>query len=440
MSAMMAFESAPPFSAPLRFFLTAPLFAVLAGVLIAIEGPDIFSSRWMPATLALTHLLTVGFMLQIMVGALIQILPVVAGASLSRPMLVAGLVHAGLTAGTLLLVGGLYFSTPVLLSSAAVFLGLSVAFFLFAAIRALMGVPSSSPTIRGLKLALFGLAVVVGLGVMMAAAMAHGWPLPLVVLTDLHAGWGLAGWAGILLAAVSYVVVPMFQLTPGYPARLSWWFPVAMLGFLLLWSLAVLLDLSVGVRIAEGGTALTGLVFAGLTLRLQQQRRRARVDVTYRYWQLGLGAMVFALLMLCTEALWPAAVDLPGWPLLFGVLLIGGGFLSLIMGMLYRIVPFMAWMHLQNFGQAQVPAPNMNQILPSKQMERQMLSYAVAIGLMLLAAIFPDLLGRLAGAVYAMSCGWLWLNLLNAMLCYRRHKIQIMEKLQAKKIAQANQN
>ena len=89
MQALMSFESAPPFAAPIRFFLTAPLFAFLAGLLIVIEGPDIFASRWMPETLAVTHMLTVGFMLQMMFGALIQILPVVAGANLSQPLQVA---------------------------------------------------------------------------------------------------------------------------------------------------------------------------------------------------------------------------------------------------------------------------------------------------------------------------------------------------------------
>ena len=53
---MLSFENAPPFSAPLRFFLTAPLFAVLAGLLLVIEGPVVFASRWTPGALAATHL------------------------------------------------------------------------------------------------------------------------------------------------------------------------------------------------------------------------------------------------------------------------------------------------------------------------------------------------------------------------------------------------
>lgn len=429
MQALMSFESAPPFSAPLRFFLTAPLFAFLAGVLIVIEGPGIFASRWMPATLALTHLLTVGFMLQMMLGALIQILPVVAGANLSRPLLVAGWVHAGLTLGTLLLASGLYFSQPVLLGASGWCLGLSVGLFLLAAIQALIGVPSTSPTIRGLKLALLGLGVVVSLGVVMVSALAYGWPLPLPIMADLHAGWGLGGWAGILLAAIGYVVVPMFQLTPGYPARSSWWFPIVMVALLLIWTCGVILDQASVIRLAQAGAAANGLAFAVITLRLQGKRRRARPDVTYRYWQVGLASTIFALFMLFTVALWPSLADLPGWPLVFGILLIAGGFLSFIIGMLYRIVPFLTWLHLQNLGQAKVPAPNVNKILPSKSMNRQMVCYALAIGLLVLAAFLPEPLSRFAGGAYALACAWLWVNLLQAVWCYRQHQKLIQEKL-----------
>ena len=80
MQALLSFDQAPPISAPMRYFLTAPLFAILAGVLILVSGPDIFASRWTPAALALTHLITAGFMLQVMLGAMQQLLPVAVGA------------------------------------------------------------------------------------------------------------------------------------------------------------------------------------------------------------------------------------------------------------------------------------------------------------------------------------------------------------------------
>jgi MFS family permease len=319
-------------------------------------------------------------------------------------------------------------------------LAFTVLFFLIAALRALIGVPSSSPTIRGIKLALLALAVVVSLGFVMALALAQGWALPLPPLADLHAGWGLAGWAGILLTSIAYVVVPMFQLTPGYPARPSWWYPLAILALLLLWSGAVLVDLPSLVRISQALAALVGLAFAVLTLRLQGKRRRARADVTYRYWQLGLLSSIFALFMLLTAAIWPAASDLQGWTILFGILLIAGGFLSFIIGMLYRILPFLSWLHLQNLGQAKVPAPSMNKILPSLDMERQMKAYALTLPLLLAAALWPNWLSRLAGLAFAMACAWLWFNLLAAVRRYGVHKAEIAAKLVALSAGQVPTN
>ncbi|MBS1129938.1 MAG: hypothetical protein H6R16_940 [Proteobacteria bacterium] len=432
MQAVMAFENAPPFAAPLRFFLTAPLFAVLAGLLIAFEGPDLFASRWTPGALAATHLLTVCFMLQVMLGALIQIMPVFTGANLKRPLAVARIVHVGLSAGALLLASGFYSGIPGLLSSAALVLALTVLLFLAATVLALSGVPSTSPTIRGLKLALLGLAGVVGLGVLMALALAYGWALPLAALADLHAGWGLGGWAGVLLAAMAYVVVPMFQLTPGYPMRASWWFPVAMLGMLLLWSAAVLAEWPWLVRLSQFAAAVAGMAFAGLTLRLQAKRRRARADATYRYWQLGLSASIVALLMLASAALWPDAVGVEGWTLVFGVLLVAGGFLPFIAGMLYKIVPFLAWLHLQECGKAKVPAPAMNKLLPDVNTRRQMLAYAAALLLLLATVPFAGWLARPAGVVFAVANGWLWWNLASAIRRYRQAEIDISRKLAAK--------
>ena len=429
MQALMAFENAPPFAAPLRFFLTAPLFAVLAGLLVAFEGADIFASRWTPGALAATHLLTVGFMMQAMLGALIQILPVVAGANLGHPLRVAKIVHPGLSLGALLLATGLYLGNPVLLSGAALLLGLTVVFFLVATIRVLIGVPTTSPTIRGLKLALLGLACVVGIGIVMALALAYGWAIPLPALADLHAGWGLGGWAGVLLAAIAYVVVPMFQLTPGYPARPSWWFPVAMLAMLVLWSIALVVDWPWLVRLSQLVAAGAGIAFAGLTLRLQGGRRRARADATYRYWQLGLSSSIFALFLLSTVTLWPAAAELDGWTLLFGISLVAGGFVSFIVGMFYKIVPFLAWLHLQNCGQAKVPAPAMNKILPDADANRQWLAYAGSLGLLLAAALFPRWLAAPAGLAFAAANGWLGWNLWSALRRYGRYQAEILQKL-----------
>ena len=250
-------------------------------------------------------------------------------------------------------------------------------------------------------------------------------------LADLHAGWALGAWAGVLLAALAYVVVPMFQLTPGYPARPSWWFPGVMLGLMAAWALAVVLDAAVAIRLVQALSALAGIGFALLTLRLQAQRRRARSDVTYRYWQIGLASAILALAMVLTAAAWPPLADAAGWSIFSGILLLVGGFMSFIIGMLYKIVPFLAWMHLRNRGSARSPVPNMNKLLPEVDAQRQMQAHVVALALLLAAVIAPDWLARPAGIALAVASGLLMVNLLGAARRYRQH----LEKIDREAVA-----
>ena len=429
MKALLSFDKAPPFAAPLRFFLTAPFFGLLAGLLIVWEGPSLLVSRWTPGALAATHLLTIGFMLQTMLGALIQILPVVAGINLANPLRVARWLHGGLSSGALLLVAGFLFGQPDALASAAIVLGLTLASFLMVIMPPLLRARSSSPTVRGLKLAMLGLAGTVVLGVVLALALAWGWPLPLIALADLHAAWGLGAWGGVLLAAIAYVVVPMFQLTPGYQARLSWWLPVLIFACIGFWSVSLIFELPLLGQAAQVVASLLGLVFCVITLRLQFKRRRARADATYRYWQLGLSCAIIALFSALTVVLWSTVANSNEWPLLFGILLVAGGFISFIVGMLYKIVPFLAWLHLQNLGQSKVPAPAMNKILGEKAMHRQMLCHLLAIALALGAVFSPDWLARPAGLALVVANAFLIWNLAGAVIRYRQHALVIAQKL-----------
>jgi hypothetical protein len=420
MQTVLSFDRAPPFAAPVRFFLTAPLFTFAAAVLLVVEGPGLLASRWTPGILAATHLVTVGFMLMVMFGALIQILPVVAGANLADPLATARWLHAALSLGALLLAAGFLGGHAILLLTATAVLGLAVLGFLWAAGRPLMAMPSTSPTIRGLKFALLGLAGAIGAGSLVAIGLVLGWPyrVALPTLADLHAGWALGAWSGVLLAAMAYVVVPMFQLTPGYPARTGWLFPPLILALLLAWTLAALTASPLLERAARGGMAIAGIAFATLTLHLQGRRRRARVDATLRYWQLALASTIGALVMQLLAALLPVFASGPAWPVLAGTLLIVGGYVSFIAGMLYKIVPFLGWLHLQNGGGA---IASSSRILADRPMLNQARAHFMAVGLLLGAVVWPDWLALPAGLALMVASAWLFINLLGAALRYRRY-------------------
>jgi len=425
MQALLLYDRAPPLAAPLRFFLTAPVFGILAGVLLLRSGADVFASRWTPAALALTHLVTAGFMLQIMLGAMLQILPVVAGANMAKPLRVARFVHLATSVGALILVAALLSFSPLLFSLAALLLGLGVAVFVVACARSLWGVVSTSPTISGLKLSLVGLAVTVGLGVLLSLALIGTLDLPVLQLTEIHLNLGFVAWGTILLAAVAYVVVPMFQLTPAYPDWFGRGFAWSALLAVVLWTFA---DLG-GWPLVAAALALlvvaAPLLFFAITLLIQRRSKRARFDATQHYWRFALCSALAACSVWLASRYLPTVAVTQEWPLLFGVLVLFGGFMSVMVGMLYKIVPFLIWLHLQNAGQGRVMAPNMKKMISESAMNRQLIAHLISCALLLLAVFWPAwLVYPAALALIAANGGLLW-NLLAAIRVYREHQLKI---------------
>src|ERR1035441_10512006 len=123
-------DQAPPISVPFRFFLSAPIFLVLAAGVLLWRGPEVLESRLSPPALAVTHLFTLGFMSMVMVGALMQLLPVGAGASIARPRAIAAITHTGLSVGTLSLAAGFLFGALWLFKAGAIALGIGFAVFI----------------------------------------------------------------------------------------------------------------------------------------------------------------------------------------------------------------------------------------------------------------------------------------------------------------------
>lgn len=422
MHALLSFEQAPPLAAPFRFFLTAPPFAMLAGVLMLWTGPDLFASRWTPPALALTHLITVGFLLQVMLGAMIQILPVVAGANMVRPGRIASLVHGAIVPGALLLTTGFLTFRPLAFWLAAILLGSGTLLFVGAAGHALFVVPSTNPTIRGLKLSLPGLTVTVGLGSSLAAGLAGSLQLPLQQLTTIHLAWGLFGWGVILLASVAFVVVPMFQITPPYPAWFARSFAWSVLTLLCCWTLAAVWQWSAGALLA-GATVLQVLAFAALTLHVQRRSKRASFDTTQILWRVAMLCTVAACILCYAGLAVPALDNRLEW--LCGILALVGGFMSVTIGMLYKIVPFLVWLHLQNLGGGRVLAPSMHKVIAARQIERQAQSHFLSLALLLTAVFWPEWLAFPAGLAIVLANAWLLRNLLAAGAFYRRHRLQI---------------
>lgn len=370
LQAGLAFEQAPPFALPLRFFLSAPLFLLAAAILLMVS-PAALASRWAPSALAVTHALTLGFLAMTMLGALMQMLPVVAGSTLPAPRVVAWLSHLALGVGTIALMTGFLTSGPAAFGVAIVFLGGGFAVFLAAAAISLAR-SATSATVGGMRLAAASLAVTLALGVALALRRATGWVPPAFDTAIAgHAAFGLLGWVLLLVIGVAYQVVPMFQITPPYPPRLVRWLATTMFALLLLHGVAPLLPRAAA-AIVDAGLAGGVLLFAVATLRLQARRRRKLPDVTLDFWRLGMASLIACVLVWLVAQWWPAWATRAAYPLLLGILFIGGFAVSVVSGMLYKIVPFLAWFHLQAQLQARAGSiPTMKDMIAERAKRAQ---------------------------------------------------------------------
>jgi hypothetical protein len=266
-------EQAPPISVPFRFFLSAPVFGLACAAMLLWQGPEVFATRWAPAALATTHLLTLGVMASVMLGAMMQMLPVLVGAPVPSPQAVARFTHVLLVLGTLVLAGGFVLLEPFLIRSAVLLLGLGFAVFVVAVGASLTRVRAWNTTVGVMVIAAFALAATVALGAMLAAGLGWGLALPSAAVHDLHPGWGLLGWIGLLVIGVAYQVVPMFQMTPSYPSALTRWLTWAIFAVLVLWSAAQLSLGEAGAPLARVLALALGaafVAFALITLDLQR--------------------------------------------------------------------------------------------------------------------------------------------------------------------------
>lgn len=398
---MLDFRQAPPLSIPLRFMLTAPLFGVAGASLLLWSGADALHSRWQPATFASLHCFTAGFMMQAMLGALWQVMPVVAGVVIVRPSLVAALSHVGLTGGAMLLVLGMMgatFSSPVMVTAGAVVMTASIAIFIAASLPALARSGLQAESARLLALALVGLGGTAVAGLVLARALFGGQPFDDIAgLIDLHATWAFAGWALPLVAAVALQFVPMFYMTGNYPRFADIYLVTLILALLL--SVCAVIFANSWLRLAGAAIASLGAVgFAGVTLWRFARRRRPKRDATSIGWQLAMTSILGSVVLLAARLLATETPFASPLELAFGALAVLGVFVTLIGAMLMRILPFLASLHLAAGGGGW----RLDHAPGDRAQRAQVWLQAIAAVAMALAAALPEL-ARWAAALLLAS-------------------------------------
>lgn len=410
------FDSIPPFEVPSRFFLTAPLFGLLAAFIIGWSGSELWLSRWHPATLALTHAIVLGLISTMMCGAIFQLLPVLGGITLPRVKVVATAVLIGLSGGTLLLVAGFYFSQSLLFYPALLLLSMVLILFIITILRQLTRHHTASQSIQTMRFGFISMLMVVILAAVMLADHLIGTSYNSnKLLTDHHAAWGLIGWVSLVIIGVSFQVLPMFHVAPAFPRWSTRWLPLALVTTLGLNSGFYLIN-HANIGYGHGQFLLTQLIkiiliIYGITaLRLLVLRKRKIFDISVICWQIALACLIISCLLSLTATAFDA-ISIP--PLIIAALFIFGWIISVIMAMIVKIMPFLAYLHLQQLCGCNFEAfsllPNVHQLLSKLQMNRLLGCHVGSLVMLLVTLAAPQYYYGLALSLAVQFSYLLWL-------------------------------
>jgi len=332
-----------PMSIPLRFFGAAVLFHMAAwGLLLgyADDAPGFMGG--LSHLLASLHFVTLGVLAMTGMGAAFQLLPV----ATKKPVRSEAACKAAfwlMVLGLLALGHGMGHGDYAVLALGGTLVVLALGLFGLLVADNLRRVKDMRVVTDQAWISLGFLALLLILAALLVADYALGGFLPDHQAVALAHGVVAAyGFMGLLAMGFSFILVPMFCLAPPPDVKLGRW-AGWLAGIAVLLAMAGLIH---GIKplVLLGG--LLGLIACGLHLRamakVMKGRMRKQLGDSFRLIRLAWVLMPSSIIVGLLAAL-GVAPDRTG-PL-FGFLLVFGWLLTFLLGILQRILPFLASMH-----------------------------------------------------------------------------------------------
>lgn len=432
--------TAPSSTLPLLFTITG-LLALFIGAGWTVVQPEILAMyHYSPGAIAVTHLFVLGWLCSIVMGAMYQLVPVALETKLFSERLAQIQFGFHLTG----FVGMVWAFSAWNLKSVALFglvLAVGVVIFSYNLARTLLRVPKWNVVATSVASAIGWVLLAVAAGLVIAVAKSFSETLPTLAgwvfrfdplgAMHAHAHLGAIGFFLILIVGVSYKLIPMFTLSElQNPRRAAW--SVILLNVGLAGSFVSILLRSPW-KLAFALVVVLALALYVLELRaILRARKRAALDWGVRGFLTAVGFM-FPLAIIAVVLSWPGLpVNTYTMQLenVYGFLGFVGVVSFAIIGMLYKIIPFIVWFgtYSQHIGRAQVPS-----LAELYSARLQIISYWIYLaGLLitLLAMEFSNVVGiRCGTGLLAASLAVFGFNVATMLRHFIRPQLKPLPKI-----------
>ena len=405
-------QRAPSPWLPLRFILLG-IASLLTSVVLVVVRPDLLATyHYNQYIIAVSHLFILGFLLSVIMGAMYQMAPVVLEVTLHSERL--GAWHfAGHLAAVVGLVWSFWSWQMLAAIASGALLTVGVGLFVYNLARTLRKRRHWDLASATFAAVLGWLMLTVLAGLYLAASKVWVFsPFNPIAAMHAHAHLGALGAFIILLVGVSYRLLPMFLLVELPSPRRAAFSLITLNVATLVLFVTLLLDSPW--KLAGALLAVAGLTAYGLeVIALLRAPGRRALDGGLRqfYAALSLLAPTAALGLVLTWPGLPATLLTTQLETVYGFLALAGVLTLAIVGMLYKILPFLVWLHAYgpHVGSRRLPA--LNDLYSQTLQTAGLWSYLAALGIVAVAAALGHEPGvRIGSSLWALSLALFALN------------------------------
>ena len=345
----------------LPFYIYAAISFLVACILLLLNTRVLHLHYFQPQTLAITHVMALGWGTMIILGASHQLLPALIDGKLSSNTL-AYLAFGFAATGIPFLVTGFYlFQTGWLLQTGAALVNAAIICYLINVISSIYETKKCGIHAIFILTATGWLFATTCFGLLLVFNFTRAWlPDNSVEYLSLHAHMGIAGWFLLLVLGVASRLIPMFLISKYTSQKRLWWIyslvNLGLIGFILLKIFAEP-GLVFYVPAVLIGIAL--ILFAGYCQKAYKVRLRKQVDEQMKLSLLSVAFLLLPILSLMVVIAFMAGNQHANSILLYGFCIFFGWITAIIFGMTFKTLPFIVWnkVYHDKAAKGKTPAP-----------------------------------------------------------------------------------
>jgi uncharacterized membrane protein (Fun14 family) len=330
----------------LPFYLYAGLSFFTASMLLIFSSPAFLQHYFHPHTLAITHLMALGWGTMMILGASHQLVPVLIEGKLYSNTL-AYLSFAFSAVGIPLLAIGFYtfdFSWPA--QYGAILINTALLFYL--ANIGISMAKSKNENVHAVFVFTGTLWLIIT--TIVGLLLVYNFTYPILsrdslAYLPLHAHLGIVGWFLLLVIGVGSRLIPLFLISKYDNRKILWWI-YGLINFALISFIVLFLFVRISILnlIPIVAVAVAIFLFGYYCYHAYHQRLRKKVDNQVKISLLSVAMMVLPLLLLLTVILLLLfSTENFHLILVYGFCIFFGWITAIIFGMTFKTLPFIVW-------------------------------------------------------------------------------------------------